>query len=362
MPAEPRLFYPDHSPGGSGCKNDGNVPDYMSADPSQYLSSTLDKCCSSFFPWNYEACLGIGGRGVCARSLWYPDWEGSNVGCIDDGNEPKYMTDNPVDFLYSSLEDCCQQNYSYDLPTCTRSAENPNKDLWYPNWDDESWGEESEVCKTGGGQPTYMNGVYLYATVEDCCQKHYGWKVNTCINSSSASSGASSSPATMLYYPDWSADVCKNDGGESVDMNSNYMYETLDACCEEHFNWNLAACSSRTASDATVYYADYLTGTCKNDGGETSSILYETLELCCDERFWWRADFCKGGLAETNQWYKRHDDNLCVKDCAGDDPCGGVADPWESAGLEFFATRKECCEETKAWDSNCMTIPIPSLP
>ena len=30
----------------------------MTANPSYYLSSTLDKCCSTYFAWNYDVCTG----------------------------------------------------------------------------------------------------------------------------------------------------------------------------------------------------------------------------------------------------------------------------------------------------------------
>ena len=83
------LFYPDWSPNGSGCNNDGKQPNYMTKNPSDYLFSTLDRCCSTYFNWNYDTCMGLL-PGECARELYYPDWSGSNEKCIADGNEPQY--------------------------------------------------------------------------------------------------------------------------------------------------------------------------------------------------------------------------------------------------------------------------------
>ena len=97
------LYYPDWSPGGTGCVNDGNEPAYMSANPSWYLYSTLDDCCTTYFGWNYDGCMG-NVRGTCVKALFYPDWEGTNEGCVDDGNEPPYMRDN---YVYYS--ECCRQ-------------------------------------------------------------------------------------------------------------------------------------------------------------------------------------------------------------------------------------------------------------
>ena len=83
------LFYPDWSPYGSGCNNDGKQPNYMTKNPGDYLFSTLDSCCSTYFNWNYDTCMGLL-PGECARELYYPDWNGSNEKCIADGNEPQY--------------------------------------------------------------------------------------------------------------------------------------------------------------------------------------------------------------------------------------------------------------------------------
>ena len=38
------------------CLNDGNEPAYMAN--TQYISSTLDLCCASWYSWIYDQCLG----------------------------------------------------------------------------------------------------------------------------------------------------------------------------------------------------------------------------------------------------------------------------------------------------------------
>merc|ERR1711957_737797 len=86
--ATAHLFYPDWSSGGSGCKNDSKEPSYMAANPSYYMSTTLLKCCTTYFGWNYDVCMG-NERGVCKRALWYPDWEGcegasASAGAVGD--------------------------------------------------------------------------------------------------------------------------------------------------------------------------------------------------------------------------------------------------------------------------------------
>ena len=43
----------------------------VSANPNDYLRSTLDSCCRTFFDWNYDVCMGLL-PGICARALFYP--------------------------------------------------------------------------------------------------------------------------------------------------------------------------------------------------------------------------------------------------------------------------------------------------
>lgn len=57
----------------------------MEQNPSFWLSSTLDKCCTQHFGWNYDHCMGVSDD-TCARAYWYPDWEGSNEGCVRNGD------------------------------------------------------------------------------------------------------------------------------------------------------------------------------------------------------------------------------------------------------------------------------------
>jgi len=145
-PEETFLFYPDWSATGEGCKNDGEEPSYMSANPNDYMTSTLDSCCRTFFDWNYNVCMGLL-PGICARALFYPDWEGSNTACIDDGNEPSYMTANPVGYLFSHKTDCCERHYSHNYEDCVGTSASAYSNLYYPDW------ETDHTCKTGGTQP-----------------------------------------------------------------------------------------------------------------------------------------------------------------------------------------------------------------
>ena len=65
------------------------------------------------------------------------------------GNEPSYMTDNAMWYLYSQLSDCCQEHYQWNYDECIGSSKKPYSALFYPDWETGI----NVGCKTGGGQP-----------------------------------------------------------------------------------------------------------------------------------------------------------------------------------------------------------------
>lgn len=71
-----------------GFRNDGDEPDHMAANPGEWLSSTMEACCKKFFGgYLYDDCIGKHSQGHddCNVKLYYPDWNGANEGCTDDG-------------------------------------------------------------------------------------------------------------------------------------------------------------------------------------------------------------------------------------------------------------------------------------
>eukprot|EP00956_Cyclotella_meneghiniana_P019802 scaffold34431_cov24-Cyclotella_meneghiniana.AAC.2 len=179
----------------------------MDANPTNYLFSTLDKCCSQHFTWNYESCMGTLDQ-TCARALWYPDFTGSNTGCLRDGNEPLYMTQNPTVYLYNTKADCCKEFYYFDYSTCIGSTSSNSGTSYYADWLGDN------TCNNDSKAPSYMvhnPTMWLYDTLAECCAAHYTWKSNECL-------GATTSALSGLYYPDWSGDNegCLNDGSDRM--------------------------------------------------------------------------------------------------------------------------------------------------
>jgi hypothetical protein len=263
----------------------------MDADVATYMFSTLDACCSAYFAWNYNACMGDLDN-TCARALWYPDWEGTNSGCKRDGNEPLYMTENAIVYMYSTKRDCCNEHYSWNLE-CMGESMGTTGNKYYPDWTGD------DICKNDGEGPTYMAlnpTMWLHDTLAECCAQNYDWKMNECM--SLAEDGG-----TGLYYPDWSGDneACLNDSQEPQYMIQNpsiWMFSTLAECCEKYYSYNLATCTGASPSTGTTkYWMDW-----------------------------------------TNK--------KCVQDCVGSSPCGGLAESWDKK----YDTKTECCVENMNYD------------
>lgn len=139
----------------------------MDSNPSNWLHTTLDKCCSNHFSWNYAACMGAMLDESCLKALWYPDWSGRNQGCVRDGNEPSYMTQNPSNFIFSTKKDCCEEHYASNYALCMGEQTGGSGKKWYPDWT-----SVEKTCKQDGGAPEYMLDAtsLLFDDQRDCCE------------------------------------------------------------------------------------------------------------------------------------------------------------------------------------------------
>ncbi|KAL7485151.1 hypothetical protein ACHAW6_010776 [Cyclotella cf. meneghiniana] len=284
-------FYPDQTQIGhnTGCINDGSQPSWMNANPTNWLFSSLDKCCKQHFSWNYNFCMGIIEE-TTSHSSWYPDWEGNNKGCIQDGDVPSYMTRLPGNYLFNTKKDCCQKYYSWNYAECVGEEDAGSGENWYVDWT-----SGDDTCKNDGKAPKYMiqqAELWLFELQEDCCTRFYSYDMARCMGSK----------ATGKFFPDWSGDNegCRLDGGS--DRAPSYMlrskmwlYDTIDQCCEVHFRYKLMDCKGTSPPGTNKWYVDWPTFKCVQDcslGSKTDcgglggswDILYDTRQKCCQER------------------------------------------------------------------------------
>jgi len=166
----------------------------MAANPAGYLFSTKASCCTTNFAWNFKLCMG-GGPGTCSRALFYPNHAGTDTGCIDDGNEPAYMTNNANLYMYATLAECCKERYLWNYIDCS-GTKTSNTDMYYP-----AFTSATNVCKNDGAQPQYMNNSpnhWLHTKLVDCCKTNYSWNYAQCMGTA----GAAAPATTTLWYAD----------------------------------------------------------------------------------------------------------------------------------------------------------------
>ncbi|KAL7465342.1 hypothetical protein ACHAXS_005670 [Conticribra weissflogii] len=180
----------------------------------------------------------------------------------------------------------------------------------------------------------------------------------------------------MLYYPDWTggSNGCIADGNEEAYMRLNpegfYLFDTLEDCCSRHFSWDYNNCAAiNTASLGTngeaLYYPDWggVNKSCKNDGRQPSYMsndpsvwMYKDLKLCCKARYSWNLNECMGtsepaSTTGSKMWYPDWKGYVCVQDCVGAAPCGGLAENWDP----LYNTVESCCNTKLNWVTECVS-------
>ena len=138
-------------------------------------------------------------------SLFYPDWKHDSGTCLQDGKEPGYMRINPKEWLFATLEECCERYYSgYNKNKCINEQ---GSGLWYVDHlnkrcvvdcdESSKYLLESFLCSflfilmymaltlipfltdgpLCGGIATPLS-ENLYADPKSCCEDKLGWIVS----------------------------------------------------------------------------------------------------------------------------------------------------------------------------------------
>mmetsp|Transcript_20073 Transcript_20073/g.42253 ORF Transcript_20073/g.42253 Transcript_20073/m.42253 type:complete len:568 (+) Transcript_20073:272-1975(+) len=244
----PMMYYPDWAGANTGCIADGNEDEYMRLNPEgYYLFDKLVDCCSRHYSWNYNECAGIDNAalGPDGEALYYPDWEGENKSCKNDGGQPEYMSNNPTAWMFETLEACCTARYSWNMNDCVGAAgattvTGSNK--WYPNWEDFVCVQDCVGDSPCGGLAESWDP--LYDTVNTCCDTKLNWVTECVTKSGGTSTGATAAAATTSgkWYVDYDTDTCKQDcvgsapcGGAAESWE--VLYDTVSACCQGKLWW-----------------------------------------------------------------------------------------------------------------------------
>jgi hypothetical protein len=171
----------------------------------------------------------------CNVMLYYPDWNGANVGCIDDGQEPYYMLTNAQYFLSNTREECCKKFYEWNFYECT-GTKPQSSGGYYPDWTGAS--SSATTCLNDGKEPKYMFNSptwYLSSTLKECCERHFHWALNDCMGTQVVGTGK--------WYVKYESETCVQDctGGSNCGGIAESWLELFDsknACCDAKMWYN----------------------------------------------------------------------------------------------------------------------------
>ncbi|EJK65972.1 hypothetical protein THAOC_13128 [Thalassiosira oceanica] len=172
------LYYPDWTQADGGCKTGGGQPLYMTLDESTWMLATLNDCCERYYGWMLNECKGTSGG--APSGLWYPDWEGSDDTCKNDGNEPEYMALNFDAWMHSSKQACCDANFGWMLNECLGSSASTT-DKWFMDWDLHKCKRDCAVgtgASCGGRAESWDE---LFDTRSACCSNKAAWNPTDCL-------------------------------------------------------------------------------------------------------------------------------------------------------------------------------------
>jgi len=190
--------------------------------------------------------------------------------------------------LYESMEACCDDDL-YFLPrsTCEFSDGNPTRKPTSP--------PTPKPSATPTMKPTVVSSTKPTVKPSTANPSH-----------------------VPKYYVKWSELKCVQDCNGPLPCGGfaslwNTRYDTLEKCCEVNFSTNINQCLSIAGPVVS-------TPTLKPTANpNTPQIL----------------------------WYADYNTFDCVQDCDGENPCGGLSEPWKPK----YLTRKDCCSVHKKFPS-----------
>jgi hypothetical protein len=226
---------------------DGNEPYYMLQNPTNFIFSTKKDCCEEHYSWALSTCMG-GANAKGSGKKWYADWTSGDETCKNDGKAPDYMVDNDSLWLYADQDDCCKRFFNYKFSDCLgSSATSAGTGKYFPDWAGDNEGCIADVAAHRA--PDYMKDstTWLFATLDACCEQHYGWMESEC----KGTSGTSTATGSGKWYINWSDNTCVQDcavaagtdcGGFADFYGKSNLHPTKAKCCSTHMAYDYHHC------------------------------------------------------------------------------------------------------------------------
>lgn len=170
---------------------------------------------------------------------------------------------------------------------------------------------------------------WMFQDLISCCTRFFNWRLSEC-------TGTTSTGSSGLYYPNWSLEsstehICLNDGSEYEVVPDGHKPKH----CPFYSSFahvNLSHCDHPDEPDYMKY--------------NPSSYMSSDLETCCKKYYSWNYEACMGSTATgSSEWYVDWNLSICVQDCVGSAPCGGLAETWDS----LYTSAAACCSGKLSW-------------
>ncbi|KAL7442106.1 hypothetical protein ACHAXH_006642 [Discostella pseudostelligera] len=207
---------------------------------------------------------GGGSDGYGSDFYYYPMYTFTlTIGtCTNNGNEPDRYHDAPTNFLFDTLEDCCQAWY-VDVVGCTVGNAFPSGGADQLLVRDTMTGEllSGETSASSNGAITATSPVSSQGGGDEVTAESGAEDIGMAFNSAPGGgyNGAYTNGSHHKFYPSFDAvlypdGACINDGNAPVEFMSNpttFFYDTEHDCCEAWF-MDVDACLNGAASTAAA--------------------------------------------------------------------------------------------------------------
>lgn len=239
---------------------------------------------------------------------------------------------------------------------------------WYPDWEGGSG-----TCKNNGNAPVIMQEHSGYCTTSknECCARYYTGDAKTHCEAGTAQD----TEGTLKWYVKWNDNPgrCAKDcpttfgdpacGGVLGTSSNEMKHSTVTACCGAHFqtkvtDYCVTVSQGEEYAGSKDWYLDSSEHMCVQDcdgaapcGGvieDTWQPLYDSNTACCTTALsGLDVDFCTGqtdaSFTGTNKWFL--DGSLCKKDCTGTGTQCSRADQYDT----LYDDSAKCCSGKLNW-------------
>ena len=154
-----------------------NISDFWLFRVLKQFSTYYFKTGAEHYKWKMDECMGLE---VDGTGIYYPDWTGDNEACLNDRNEPQYMVQNPSIWMFSTLDECCEKYYSYNLATCTGASASTGTTKFWIRWSDKKCVQDCVGPSPCGGIAESWDTKYN--TKAECCKENMSYDRRECIN------------------------------------------------------------------------------------------------------------------------------------------------------------------------------------